>query len=164
MAPAMNDSLLDRVSPMSQETAAEPAAPASTQVAITGPLAVRARPSLAASAPRIEGLAPAQTTVLRVAVDNLGRVRYSLVQESSGSAQADRKAVELVRSWQFTPRDGAADSIEWGEVRILWAGGAEAAPAETTPSSRPAPAPGGTLQLPAPAMPVPPPIRGGANP
>ena len=164
MAPAVNDSLLDRVSPSSQESAAELASPASTQVAIIGPLAVRARPSLTAGAPRIEGLAPAQATVLRVAADNLGRVRYSLVEGSSGSVQADRKAVEMVKTWQFTPRDGAADAIEWGEVRIQWAGGAEAAPAATPPPAKPAAAPGEPVLLPVPAMPVPPPIRGGANP
>lgn len=163
-APAVNDSLLDRVSPSSQETVADMAPPAATQVAINGPLAARARPSLTASAPRIEGLAPAQATVLRVAADNLGRVRYSLVEESSGTAAADRKAVELVRGWQFTPRDGVADALDWGEVRILWAGGAESAPAAAPPPAKPAAAPGAPVQLPAPAMPVPPPIRGGANP
>jgi TonB family protein len=164
MAPAVNDSLLDRVSPASQEAVAETAPPAATQVAITGPLAARARPSLTANAPRIEGLAPAQATVLRVAADNLGRVRYSLVEESSGAAAADRKAIEMVRSWQFTPRDGVADAIEWGEVRILWAGGAEAVPVATPPPARPVAAPDAPPLPPAPAMPATPTIPGGANP
>jgi len=154
-APAINDSLLDRVSPASQEAAAETTLPAATQITITGPLAVRARPSLTVGAPRIEGLAPAQPTVLRVAADNLGRVRYALVEEGSGSAVADRKAVELVRGWQFVPRDGVADGIEWGEVRILWAGGAEAAPAA---------APEGLARPRVPAMAEPPPVGGGRRP
>ena len=164
IAPNVNDSLLGRVSPASQETAAEPASPAATQVAIAGLLAVRARPSLTAGVPRLEGLAPAQATVLRVAADNLGRVRYSLVEGSSGSSAADRKAVEMVRSWQFTPRDGVADVLDWGEVRILWAGGAETAPAATPSPAKPAAAPSAPVMLPAPAMPVPPPIRGGTIP
>ncbi len=159
MALRINDSLLDRVSPASQETETETAAPAVTQIAITGPLAARARPSLTANPPRIEGIAPAQAAVLRVAADNLGRVRYSLAEGSSGSASADRKAVDLVKSWQFTPREGVADALDWGEVRILWAGGAE-----TSPPAKPAAAPGAPVMLPAPAMPVPPPIREGANP
>ncbi|MBI5395042.1 MAG: energy transducer TonB [Verrucomicrobia bacterium] len=164
MATGVNDSLLGRVSPASQETEMETVPLAATQVAITGPVAARARPSLTAHTPRIEGLAPAQATVLRVAADNLGRVRYSLVEESSGSVAADRKAVELVKGWQFTPRDGIADALDWGEVRILWAGGGEAAPTATPSPAIPAATPGAPVLLPAPATPVPPPIRGGANP
>jgi TonB family protein len=122
------DTVTSRARPVSQETAPDQAAQSQTRVVIPLPLAERA-PAVPASLPQLEGVAPPQSTALRVAVDKDGRVRYAMIEESSGFAAADRMAVGLVSSWRFAPREQAGDAVDWGEVRFFWAGGAESAPA-----------------------------------
>ena len=70
---------------------------------------------------------PQQATVLRVAVDTIGVVRYALLAESSGSAAADNRGLQQVRSWRFLSVERPSEALDWGEVRILWAGGSETA-------------------------------------
>ncbi len=113
-----------KLAPSPQETSETLVAPAATQVSFSPALASRA-PKPAPESLRVEGPAPQQATVLRVAVDAIGVVRYALLAESSGSTAADNRGLRQVQSWRFLSEDRPADALDWGEVRILWAGGSE---------------------------------------
>jgi hypothetical protein len=118
-----------KFAPSSQESNEAQVAPATaTQVSFGPSLAARA-PRLAPESLRLEGPAPQQATVLRVAVDAIGVVRHALLAESSGSAAADNRGLQQVQSWRFLSEDRPSDALAWGEVRILWIGGETAAPA-----------------------------------
>lgn len=126
-----------KFAPSSQETGEAPVAPvAITQITFSPSLALRA-PKPVLGALRVEGPVPPQATVLRVAVDAIGVVRYALLAESSGSAAADNRGLQQVQSWRFLSDERPSAALDWGEVHILWAGSNETA----TP---PAPGGGGT--------------------
>ncbi len=126
-----------KFAPSSQETGEVPVVPAATtQVTFSPSLAGRA-PKPGIEALRVEGPAPQQATVLRVAVDTLGVGRYALLTESSGSAAADNRGLQQVQSWRFLSEERPSDALNWGEVRIRWAGGNET-------TAVPAPGGGGT--------------------
>lgn len=127
------ETLTSRLAPSSQETAETPVAPTATRVIFSPSLASRA-PKPAVGSLRVEGAAPQQATVLRVAVDALGTVRYALLAESSGSAAADNRGVQQVQTWRFAAAEHSTNAPDWGEVRIIWAGGNEtvAPPAPAT--------------------------------
>jgi TonB family protein len=127
-----------KFAPSSQETSETPVAPAATRVLFSPSLASRA-PKPALESLRVEGPAPQQATVLRVAVDAIGVVRYALLAESSGSTAVDNRSLQQVQTWRFQSAERPADALDWGEVRILWAGGGE-----TTAPPVPAPGGGGT--------------------
>ena len=127
-----------KLAPAPQETSETLVAPAATQVSFSPSLASRA-PKPAPESLRIEGPVPQQATVLRVAVDAIGVVRYALLAESSGSTAADNRGLRQVQAWRFLSEDRPTDALDWGEGRILWAGGGE-----TTAPAAPAPAEGGT--------------------
>jgi len=116
--------LTARLAPSSQEPVETPVAPTVTRVVFSPSLASRA-PKPAVESLRIEGPAPQQATVLRVAVDGFGTVRYALLAESSGSAAADNRGVQQVQAWRFVAAARPAGDLDWGEVRIIWAGGSE---------------------------------------
>lgn len=122
--------LTARLAPSSQEPVETAVAPTVTRVVFSPSLASRA-PKPVVESLRIEGPAPQQATVLRVAVDGPGTVRYALLAESSGSAAADSRGVQQVQTWRFMVAARPADALDWGEVRIIWAGSGEttAAPA-----------------------------------
>jgi hypothetical protein len=127
-AARLGEMLIAKLAPSSQEPAETPVAPNVTRVAFGGSLASRA-PTVSGDSLRIEGLAPPQPTVLRVAVDPLGVVRYALLSESSGSAAADNRGIQQVQAWRFMAAERAGTALDWGEVRILWAGGETPTPA-----------------------------------
>lgn len=116
-----------KFAPSAQETVETPVVPVTTtRVTFSPSLASRA-PKPAPDSLRMEGSVPQQATVLRVAVDAIGVVRYALLAESSGSAAADNRGLQQVQSWRFLSVERPSDALEWGEVRILWAGGNETA-------------------------------------
>jgi hypothetical protein len=97
---------------------------------LSAPLAARA-PTGAGAALRAENGTPQQASVLRVAVDGTGAVRYALIMESCGSPGADRRAIQEVSRWRFAEVKGATDALDWGEVRIVWGAEQRAAPPAT---------------------------------
>jgi hypothetical protein len=154
---ARGEVLAPKLAPPSPETA-EPASPLpDTRVVLSASLAARA-PAGAGGALRVEAPVPPQATVLRVAVDGAGSVRYALITESSGSATADRRAIQEVNRWRFVEAKGVAGALDWGEVHIIWgAPQTAAAPPSAAPdtgalrANRPGPTPA------APTAPVAPP-------
>lgn len=122
------ETLITKLAPSSQEPAETPVAPTAARVAFSASLAART-PRIAAGSLRIEGPAPQQATVLNVAVDGLGIVRFALLAESSGSPAADNLGVRQVQSWRFEAAQRPAGALDWGEVRIHWAAGSETPPA-----------------------------------
>ena len=128
------ETLIAKLAPSSQEPAETAIAPTVARIVFSPSLASRA-PKPAVESLRIEGPAPQQATVLSVAVDGRGVVKFALLAESSGSAPADNLGIQQVQSWRFGGTPRPADALDWGEVRIHWAGGSETAP--------PAPAKGG---------------------
>lgn len=133
-ATQIGETMIAKLAPSSQEPAETPVAPIVTRVAFSASLASRA-PAIPGDLLRIEGPAPQQATVLRVAVDPLGIVRYALLSESSGSAAADTRGIQQVQAWRFTAAERAGSALDWGEVRILWAGGSET-PAPAAPGAK----------------------------
>ncbi|MBI5686895.1 MAG: hypothetical protein HZC54_17645 [Verrucomicrobia bacterium] len=131
------ETLITKLAPSSQEPAETPVAPTVARVVFSPSLASRA-PRLAVESFRVEGPAPQQATVLSVAVDGRGVVRFALLAESSGSAAADNRGVQQVQAWRFEGAQRPANALDWGEVRIHWAGGSETA--------TPAPAKGGVTR------------------
>ncbi len=125
------ETLTARLAPSSQETTETPVAPSVTRV-IFGPSLASRAPKPAAQSLRVEGPAPSQATVLRVAVDAIGTVRYALLAESSGSAAADNRGIQQVQTWRFLAAEHPADALDWGEVRIIWAGSSETAAPTTS--------------------------------
>jgi hypothetical protein len=121
------ETLITKLAPSSQEPAETPVAPTTARVAFSASLASRA-PRLAAGALRVEGPAPQQATVLNVAVDGRGVVKFALLSESSGSPAADTLGVQQVQAWRFEAAPRPADALDWGEVRIHWAAGGETTP------------------------------------
>ena len=126
-----------RLAPSSQEPVEMAVASVVTRVVFSPSLASRA-PKPALGALRAGGPAPQQATVLRVAVDGAGIVRYALLAESSGSTAADNSGVRQVQTWRFVAADRPAEALDWGEVRIIWA-----VAGETSSPSAPAPGAGG---------------------
>ena len=127
------ETLITKLAPSSQEPAETPVAPAVARVILSASLGPRA-PKLPPGALRIEGPAPEQATVLSVAVDARGVVKFALLSETSGSPAADNLGLQQVQGWRFEAAQRPADALDWGEVRIHWAGGSEtppAAPAKT---------------------------------
>jgi len=121
------ETLIAKLAPSSQEPAEIPVAPAVTRVVFSPSLASRA-PQPAAGSLRIEGPAPQQATVLRMAVDGFGAVRFALLAESSGSAAADNVGIQQVKLWRFEAAERSADALDWGDVRIIWVGSGETPP------------------------------------
>lgn len=118
------ETLIAKLAPSSQEPAETPVAPTVTRVVFSPSLASRA-PQFATNSLRIEGAAPQQATVLRVAVDGIGAARFVLLAESSGSAAADNFGIRQVKSWRFEAAARSADALDWGDVRIIWIGSNE---------------------------------------
>ncbi len=129
------ESLIAKLTPSSQEQTETAVAPTVTRVVFSPPLSTRA-PLPAVGSLRIEGPAPQQATVLRVAVDNHGAVRFALLAESSGSATADSRGIQQVQTWQFETVQRADDVLDWGEVSIYWVGSNEAVPPATKGNMR----------------------------
>ncbi len=80
-------------------------------------------------------LAESDVTVLRIAVDAEGHVAHALVDESSGSSDADAVALEGIRRVRFAPAPGTG--LLWGRITIFWRFQAAEAPvpAAATPSA-----------------------------
>ena len=121
------ETLVNKLAPSSQEPAETPVAPTVARVVLSTSLGPRA-PKLPPGALRIEGPAPQQATVLRVAVDGRGVVKFVLLSESSGSSAADNLGLQQVQAWRFEAAQRPANALDWGEVRIHWAGGGETTP------------------------------------
>ncbi|MFZ2644231.1 MAG: hypothetical protein WA117_24790 [Verrucomicrobiia bacterium] len=129
------ETLIAKLAPSSQEPAETAVAPTLTRVVFSPSLASRA-PKPSVDSLRIEGSAPQQATVLHVAVNAHGTVRFALLAESSGSAAADNRGIQQVQAWRFEGAKRADDALDWGEVRIQWAGGSEAVPPAAKGSTR----------------------------
>ena len=66
--------------------------------------------------------APSRSTRLLVAVTGAGRVRYAVVERSSGNESLDGAAVAAVRRVWFAPEPDADPlALTWGTVRLVWA-------------------------------------------
>ena len=119
------EALIAKLAPSSQEPAETAVAPTVTCAVFSPSLASRA-PQFAANSLRVEGPAPQQATVLRVAVDGIGAARFVLLAESSGSTAADNLGIRQVKQWRFETAARSADALDWGDVRIIWVGSGEA--------------------------------------
>ncbi|MCX7824743.1 MAG: hypothetical protein N2689_04210 [Verrucomicrobiae bacterium] len=159
--PVPRETIVAKLAPPTSDVAEPPIGPPATRVLLSGPLAARA-PAGAGAALRAEDGTPQQATVLRVAVDGGGAVRYALVMESCGSAAADRRAIQEVSRWRFAEVKGSADKLDWGEVRIVWGADQRAAPTATgvlranpprlTPVAPTGPVPPPTMMPPSPQL------------
>ncbi|MCX6911213.1 MAG: hypothetical protein NTY01_24665, partial [Verrucomicrobia bacterium] len=118
------ETLIAKLAPSSQEPAETAVAPNVTRIIFSPSLASRA-PQFAANSLCVEGPAPQQATVLRVAVDGIGAVRFVLLAESSGSAAADNLGIQQIKSWRFEAAARSADALDWGDARIIWVGSGE---------------------------------------
>jgi TonB family protein len=84
--------------------------------------------------PLVRSPAPAQPTVVRIAVSPIGEVKFAVVEKSSGSEEKDARALEIIRRWRFQTVDEQVGD-QWGTVSVYWAAELPAppvpAPAET---------------------------------
>ena len=86
---------------------------------ITGPLS--SRRIVQVPVLPVAGAAVRMTQIL-IAVTADGRVRYAVVERSSGNEQLDGAAVAAVRQMWFAP-ESATDplALTWGAAKLLWA-------------------------------------------
>jgi TonB family protein len=64
---------------------------------------------------------PLRRSIVRVAVSDDGLVRYVVLEQSSGSAEADEIAKKFAQRMRFEPLDSANGALQWGWVQCLWA-------------------------------------------
>ena len=81
-----------------------------------------------ASIPLVRAPAPAQPTVVRIAVSSMGDVKFAVIEKSSGADDKDARALDIIRRWRFQAlsEDG---KDQWGSVAVYWAAEPPAPPA-----------------------------------
>ena len=88
------------------------------------------------------GSEPPQAALFRVAVSELGDVRYSMLQRSSGDTALDEQARQTLALCRFSPVENRKSKIEndlvWGTASVQW-GNDVAPPVQASPDQKKTP-------------------------
>lgn len=115
--------------PAHEEVFEIPLPPSQSMFELAGALKTRKLLSLA-NIPLVRPPAPAQPTVIRLAVSPLGDVKFAVLESSSGAADRDARGLDIARRWRFEALP-TASADQWGVVSIYWA----AEPATRAPTA-----------------------------